>query len=81
VSPLLLPVLTARSLLFATACGDVFVRATSGTASTFQGTVSSVQLSNANGGIQVTFVTLLQSGAPFTIGFCRDQTDQTTCFR
>ena len=71
---LLATVLIALSLLYGTACGDVFVRATFGTASTLQGTVSSVQLGNANGTTQVTFVTFQQSGAPFTIDFCGDQT-------
>ncbi len=37
-----------------------------------------MQLSNVlngtGGTIQVTFVTFLQNGAPFTIGFCDDQT-------
>jgi len=73
VSRLLLTILTALSLLYATACGDVFVRASFGT-STFQGTVSLVQLGDMNGNVQVTFVTFLESGAPFTIGFCGDQT-------
>ncbi len=44
VSRLLLTIVIALSLPFATASGDVFVRATFGT-STFQGTASSVQLS------------------------------------
>ena len=66
-------VLIALSLLWSAACGDVFVGAF-GTASTFQGTVTVVQLSDAGGNVQVTFVTFLESGAPFTIGFCGDQT-------
>jgi hypothetical protein len=74
VTRLLVTLLIALSLLYATGCGDVFVDATFGTASTFQGTVSLVQLSDVNGNVQVTFVTFLQSGAPFTIGFCGDQT-------
>ena len=69
---LLLAVLIALSLLYATACGDVFIRATFGT-STFQGTVSSVQVS-VNGTVQVTSVSFEQSGAPFVLGFCGDQT-------
>jgi hypothetical protein len=74
VGRLLATVLIALSLLYATGCGDAFIRTTFGTASTFQGTVSSVQLGNANGTIQVPFVTFQQSGAPFTINFCGDQT-------
>jgi hypothetical protein len=74
VTRLLATVLIALSLLYATACGDVFVHASFGTASTFQGTVSLVQLGDINGDVQVTFVTFLQSGTPFTIGFCGDQT-------
>jgi hypothetical protein len=73
VSGLSITVLVALVLLYATACGNVFVRATLGSVSTFRGTVSSVQLS-IDGNAQVTFVTFLQSGAPFTIGFCGDQT-------
>jgi hypothetical protein len=73
VSRFSIAVLIASILLYATACGNVFVRATFGTASTLQGTVNSVQLST-NGNAQVTFVTFLQSGALFTIGFCGDQT-------
>ena len=49
------------------------MRGSFGTASTFAGTVSAVQLS-LNGDVQVTFVTFLQSGPPFTIGFCGNQT-------
>ena len=71
---LLVTLLIALSLLYAAACGDIFVHASFGTASTFQGTVSLVQLSDMNGDVQVTFVTFLESGAPFTIGFCGDQT-------
>lgn len=72
---LLVTLLIALSLLYAAACGDVFVHASFGTASTFQGIVSLVQLSDMNGDVQVTFVTFLESGAPVTIGFCGDQTN------
>lgn len=71
---LLAAALIALPLLYATACGDVFVRGSFGIASTFEGTVSVVQLGDVNGNVQVTFVTFLQSGSPFTIGFCGDQT-------
>jgi hypothetical protein len=61
-----------------TACGNVFVRcALPGGLSTVSGSVSVVQLSAAIGEngttVQITFVTLLQSGASSTIGFCGDQ--------
>jgi hypothetical protein len=72
VSRLLVATLTTLLLLFATGCGNVFVRGTFG-ASTFQGTVSTVQV-NVNGTVQVTFVSFEQSGAPLVIGFCGDQT-------
>jgi len=46
--------------------------------STIQGAVSIVQLGDTLNGagetIQVTFVTFLQNGMPFTIGFCGNQT-------
>ena len=67
-------VLIALSLLGSAACGDIFVRGTFASASTFEGTVSVVQLSDATGNVQVTFVTFLENGAPLTIGFCGDQT-------
>ena len=65
-------VLISLSLLYATACGDVFVRGSFGSATSFQGTVSTVQLS-VTGDVQVTFVTFEQVGPPFTIAFCGNQ--------
>ena len=61
-----------------TACGNVFVRGTlPGGLSTVSGSVSVVQLSAAIGEngttVQITLVTLLQSGTSSTIGFCGDQ--------
>jgi hypothetical protein len=42
--------------------------------------VTSIQLGNvlngAGGTVQVTFVTLLQSGTILSVGFCADQTSQ-----
>jgi hypothetical protein len=76
VTRLLSAFLISLSLLYATACGNIFVGGALGTASTFEGTVSLVQLSDVNGNVQVTFVTFLQSGSPFTIGFCGDQTSR-----
>lgn len=67
-------VLIVSSLLSATACGNVFIGGALRSSSTFQGTVSLVQLGDINGDTQVTFVTFLQSGTPLTIGFCGDQT-------
>jgi hypothetical protein len=62
-------------------CGNVFVRGTLlDGVSTVTGSVSVVQLSAVvgDGGttVQVTFVTLLQSGMASTIGFCGDHRDQ-----
>jgi hypothetical protein len=71
VSRLLLAIVVALSLLFATSCRDVFIRGALGT-STFQGTVSSVQVS-VNGSVKITFVSFQQSGAPFVLGFCGNQ--------
>ncbi len=68
---LLLVVAFSLALLFATACGDVFVRGAI-RASTFQGTVSSVQL-QVNGGVQVTFVAFEQMGQPMALSFCGNQ--------
>jgi hypothetical protein len=61
-----------------TACGNVFVRdALPGGPSTVSGSVRVVQLSAAIGEngttVQITLVTLLQSGTSSTIGFCGDQ--------
>ena len=61
-----------------TACGNVFVRgALPGGLSTVSGSVSVVQLSAAIGEngttVQITLVTLVQSGTSSTIGFCGDQ--------
>lgn len=72
MSRLLVTSLTALLLLFATGCGNVFVRGALG-ASTFQGTVSFVQV-GVNGTAQVTFVSFEQSGVPLVLGFCGDQT-------
>jgi hypothetical protein len=64
-------------LLLCAACRDVFLRGAIET-STIQGAVSIVQLGDTLNGtgetIQVTFVTFLQNGVPFTIGFCGNQT-------
>ena len=68
MSRLLVTSFTALLLLFATGCGNVFVRGES----TFQGTVSFVQVS-LNGTAQVTFVSFEQSGPPLVLGFCGDQ--------
>ena len=62
-------------------CGNVFVRgALPGATSSISGSVSVVQLSaiiGENGTIvQITFVTLLQSGTASTVGFCGDQRSQ-----
>ena len=70
---LLAAFLIALSLLYATACGNVFVGGALRTPSTFEGTVGLVQLSDVDGNVEVTFVTFLQNGSPFTIGFCGDQ--------
>jgi hypothetical protein len=72
VSRLLLTIPVVLALLLATACGDVSVRGAIGT-STFQGTVSSVQV-QVNGGTQFTLVTFEQNGSPVTFSFCGDQT-------
>jgi hypothetical protein len=73
VKRLLSPVLVLSLLLFSTGCGKLFVRGALETGSAIQGSVSIVQL-ETQGTVQVTFVTLLQNGAPSTIGFCGDQT-------
>jgi hypothetical protein len=73
VSRLLLRISVFLALLFATACGDVFIGGAIRT-STFQGTVSSLQL-QMNGGVQVTLVTFEQSGSPVAFSFCGDQTN------
>ena len=73
MSRLLLAISVPLVLLFATACGDVFVSGAIRT-STFQGTVTAVQI-QANGGVQVTFVTFEQSGSPVAFSFCGNQTD------
>ena len=72
MSRLLLAVLVTLSLILSTACGNVFIRGALGS-STFQGTVSSVQV-NVNSTVQITFVSFEQNGMPFTLGFCGNQT-------
>lgn len=69
---LIAPILTLALLLLSTGCGNVFIRGAIETGSAIQGSVSIVQLETV-GSIQVTFVTLLQNGEAFTIGFCGDQ--------
>ncbi len=75
---LLSAVLVVLLLLSSAGCGDVFVRGAVRTVSTLQGSIDIVQLGNVVDGtgetIQVTFVTFLQNGVPFTIDFCDDQT-------
>ena len=62
-----------------TACGNVFVRGAlpGGPSTVISGSVSVVQLSAAIGEngttVQITLVTLVQSGTSSTIGFCGDQ--------
>ncbi len=68
----LLVIFTAVLFLFATACGNVFVRGNFNGAS-FQGRVSSVQL-DVDGPFEITFVTFEQSGGFSTLGFCGNQT-------
>ncbi len=73
---LLSPLLALSLFLLSTGWGNVFVRGAVETGSTIQGSVTVVQLGNTLNGmetVQVTFVTLLQNGTSFTIGFCGDQ--------
>ena len=65
LSPVLLPLLVLST-------GCLFIRGAIETGSTIQGTVSTVQI-EADGNVQVTFVTLLQNGPSITFGFCGDQ--------
>jgi hypothetical protein len=78
VTRLLSAILVVSLLLSSAGCGGFF-RGTARTGSTLQGSVDIVQLGNVVDGtgdtIQVTFVTFLQDGVPFTIDFCDDQTD------
>jgi hypothetical protein len=75
-------VLSILCLVLALAgCGNIFIRgALPATSSTVSGSVSVVQLSAVIGEngttVQVTFVTLLQSGVSSTVGFCGDQRSQ-----
>ena len=73
---LLSKILVLSLLLSSAACGGFFVRGTVRT-STLQGSVDSVQLGNVidqtGAIIQITSVTFLQEGIPFTIDFCDDQ--------
>ena len=75
---LLLVALAVSLLLLSAACGNLVVRGAIETVSTIQGTVSIVELTeslNGTGGtVQVTLVTFLESGEPFTMGFCGNQT-------
>ena len=74
---LLFLALVVLLLLLSPACRDLFLRGATET-STIQGTVGLVQLGDAlnrtGETVQVTFVTFLQNGIPFTIGFCGNQT-------
>jgi len=72
VKRLLSPLLVLGLLLISTGCGNVSIRGAIATSSTVQGSVSIVQL-ETRGAVQVTFVTLVQNGTSFTIGFCGDQ--------
>jgi hypothetical protein len=76
VTRLLSALLVLSLLLSSAACGGFFVRGTVQT-STLQGSVDIVQLGNVVDQtgtiIQVTSVTFLQDGIPFTIDFCEDQ--------
>ena len=63
-------------LLIQIGCGAVFVGGLFTTGSTFTGTVSVVQSTGVNGTVQFTTVTFLQSGTPFTMGFCGNQTSR-----
>ena len=73
----LLSALLVLSLVLSfAACGGFFVRGTVRT-SALQGSVDIVQLGSvidqAGAIIQITSVTFLQDGVPFTIDFCDDQ--------
>jgi len=62
-------------------CGNIFIRgALPAGSSTVSGSISVVQLSAVIGEngttVQVTFVTLIQSGISSTVGFCGDQRSQ-----
>jgi Flp pilus assembly protein TadG len=70
---LLLLFLVAALLLLSADCGAVFFGGAITTGSTFQGTVSIVQLTAVNGNTQVTAVTFLQNGFSSTMNFCGDQ--------
>jgi len=78
VKHLLSLVLILLLLLLSSGCGTFFVRGAVRTES-IQGSVSFVQLGSLVDGtgatVQVTFVTLIATAAPFTIGFCDDQID------
>lgn len=63
------------ALYFSNGCGNVTFSGAIKTGSTIQGSVSQVQF-GATGNIQVTFVTFLQNGTPFTMTFCGDQRAQ-----
>jgi hypothetical protein len=67
-------VLVVGLLLLSAGCGAVLVGGAITTGTTIQGTVSIVQLTDVNGNVQVTAVTLLQSGFSSTMSFCGDQT-------
>ena len=69
---LLLPLLVLGLLPITTGCGNVSIRGAIETGSTVQGSVSIVQL-ETRGSVQLTFVTLVENGTSFTIGFCGDQ--------
>lgn len=72
---LLSALLVLSLLLSSAACGGFFVRGTVRTS--LQGSVDIVQLGNVidqtGAIIQITSVTILQEGVPFTIDFCDDQ--------
>lgn len=74
--------LAAGLIVILAGCGNVFVRGALPPAglSSVSGSVSVVQLSAVIGEngttVQVTFVTLLQSGTSSTIGFCGDRRSQ-----
>ena len=63
--------------VFATSCGNVFVRGAIQTGSSITGSISIVQLSSVMDGsgssVQVTFVTFLENGSASSMKFCGNQ--------
>ena len=73
IARLLSFVVVVGLLISSAGCGAVFIGGAITTGTSIQGTVSTVQLVDVNGNIQVTLATFLQNGFSSSMNFCGNQ--------